>query len=451
MAKPDIKTFSFPTLSRLDSSSPLSLATLLIGSLTCNTVQAAGYEELEEILRKQRELIEQQKTSLDEQRRILQSQGREIDQLKSGLERQTATDRSLPPAEPTPAQRVADSPAKPAQTTQQQPKVASSQPALPDKPVGMAPPPIFKDAQVVESPRIDDAVGGVLTGNGKLVFEPSIEYSYTDNNRVFLDGFTFLPALAVGLIDLREIKRHSTIATISGRYGLTNRLEAELKLPYVYRSDQQRSRPVSIGVAEDDVFEADGDGLGDIQLAFRYQLNKGNNGWPVFIGNLVTSFDTGSSPFEVDFVQSTPGAVFPTELPTGSGYRSVQPGLSILYPTDPGVFFGSISYGWNEKTDEIISGIKSTVDPGDSIGFGFGMGFAFNERSSFSLGYSHKHVLESEIDGIEIEGSALDIGQLSVGYSFRATPKSSVNMSVTIGATEDAQDVGLSLRMPMTF
>ncbi|QIB65309.1 transporter [Kineobactrum salinum] len=310
---------------------------------------------------------------------------------------------------------------------------------------------MIKDSPALDIPRIADNVGGVLTGRGKFILEPSLQYSYSDNNRVFLDGFTFLPAIAIGLIDLREIKRHSTIFSVAGRYGLSSRLEAELRVPYVYREDSQRSRPVSIGVGDDQIFEADGDGLGDIELALRYQLNEGRAGWPVFIGNLVTSFDTGSSPFDVEFVQSTPGAMFPTELPTGAGYLSVQPGISMLYPTDPGVFFGNLSYSWNEETDEDIAGIERSVDPGDTLGLGFGMGFALNDRSSFSIAYSHKHVFASKTDGVEINGSVLDIGQLSIGYSVRANTATRYNLSVNIGTTDDAQNVGLTLRMPMTF
>ena len=79
------------------------------------------------------------------------------------------------------------------------------------------------------------------------------------------------------------------------------------------------------------------------------------------------------------------------------------------------------------------------------------MGFGVNEKSSFSLGYSHKHVLDSEIDGIKIPGSTLDIGQLLVGYSFKYSPKTTFNLSLGIGTTTDSQDVTLNFRVPMTF
>jgi hypothetical protein len=382
----------------------------------------------EVILKQYQQLVAEQQREFEKQRKIIALQGEEIDKLKSRLD--------------TISNKAASKP-----SAKRQRQIASQQRNLPSSPVGQRPPKSVKNTTPPEIPRLSNTVGGVLTKKGKLILEPSIEYSYNSNNRVFLDAFTFLPALAVGLIDLREVKRHSTIASVTARYGMTDRLELEFKLPYVYRSDSQRSRPVSIGVGEDEIFNASGDGIGDLEFAARYQLNNGNDGWPIFIGNLMVTVPTGTSPFDVDFVQSTPGAVFPTELPTGSGYVSIQPSITALYPTDPGVFFGNLSYSYNAETDESVG----TVDPGDTLGMSFGLGFSLNERSSFSLGYSHKHVFESKIDGMKVKGSVLDIGQLSIGYSLKLSQEKNINLSLGIGTTEDAQDVRLSLRVPISI
>jgi hypothetical protein len=382
----------------------------------------------EVILKQYQQLVAEQQREFEKQRKIIALQGEEIDKLKSRLD--TISNKAT---------------SKPSAKRQRQ--IASQQRNLPSSPVGQRPPKSVKDTTPPEIPRLSNTVGGVLTKKGKLILEPSIEYSYNSNNRVFLDAFTFLPALAVGLIDLREVKRHSTIASVTARYGMTDRLELEFKLPYVYRSYSQRSRPVSIGVGEDEIFNASGDGIGDLEFAARYQLNNGNDGWPIFIGNLMVTVPTGTSPFDVDFVQSTPGAVFPTELQTGSGYVSIQPSITALYPTDPGVFFGNLSYSYNAETDESVG----TVDPGDTLGMSFGLGFSLNERSSFSLGYSHKHVFESKIDGMKVKGSVLDIGQLSIGYSLKLSQEKNINLSLGIGTTEDAQDVRLSLRVPISI
>lgn len=391
-----------------------------------------------------KKLIAEQQKEFQIQRQIIAEQGKQLEQLKARLDalmNQAAENKQAPVNQaPNKAQVVA------AKNNNEPPSRPNKPPS---KPVGQAPPSATEKPRPPEIPRLSETVGGVLTKKGNIVFEPSLYYAYTSNDRVFLDAFTFLPAIAIGLIDLRAVKRHSFIGTLGTRYGITDRLEAEFRLPYVYRDDTQRSRPVSIGAGVDETFNATGNGIGDLEFAGRYQLNSGANGWPILVGNIVATAPTGKSPFDVEFVlaQGVPGATFPTELPTGSGYFSFQPSITALYPTDPAVFFGNLSYSYNAETSTNVG----KINPGDTLGLSFGMGFGVNERSSFSLGYSHKHVLDSEIDGVEIPGSTLDIGQLLVGYSFKYSKRTTFNLSLGIGTTTDSQDVTLNFRVPMTF
>jgi len=363
---------------------------------------------------------------LQRQKQTLIEQGKEIDNLKRILKNLT------PKTTPQTGNKDAN-------------KTKTAATPVASKPVGKAPP---KTApRIEELPKISTNINSVLTKPGSLIIEPAIGYAYSDNNRVFLDGYSFIPALVVGIIDIREIKRHSFIASIATQYGLTERWEFGLKLSYIARKDSQRSRPISIGVSEDEIFNANGNDIGDVELSTRYQLNSGVDGGPIYVANLVATIPTGTSPFDVEYVQSTAGAVFPSELPTGSGYFSVQPSLTAIYPTDPGVLYGNLSYGYNMKSDEEVG----EVDPGDSIGLSWGLGLSLNERTSISFGYSHKHVLESKINGVKIDGSELDIGQLNIGYSFNYSPQTNVNVSLNVGVTEDAPDVRLDFRLPMTF
>tara|TARA_R110002012_G_scaffold2062_2_gene9750 strand:- start:627 stop:1952 length:1326 start_codon:yes stop_codon:yes gene_type:complete len=398
--------------------------------------------------------VNQYETELERQRILLAKQGEQIEALTRMVNalmansQATGADKNSnkSPNKGTPY-NVAGTNTSTAKPKQPMPTQSTTPNVAQNKPVGQAPPKSSNTIDASAIPELGDTFSGVLSGKGTFVLEPSFGYSYTDNNRVFLDAFSFIPALVVGLIDLREIKRHSFIGSISARYGITERWEVDLKVPYLARSDSQRSRPVSIGVSEDEIFNADGHGLGDIEVSTRYQLNNPKDGGPIFVANLVATIPTGTSPFDVEFMQSTPGAVFPTELPTGSGYVSIQPSVTAIYATDPGVFFGNLSYGYNMDTDEEVG----NVDPGDSAGISFGLGVSLNERASMSLSYSHKHVLKSKINDIKIDGSQLDIGQLIIGYSFRYSPSTNVSLSLAIGVTDDAQDTRLNFRLPVTF
>ncbi|MBN4724630.1 acetate kinase, partial [Escherichia coli] len=74
---------------------------------------------------------------------------------------------------------------------------------------------------------------GVLTPRGKFVFEPAVQFGYSSSNRVALVGYTVIPALLIGLVDVREVKRNTVTTIFSGRTGLTNRLEIDAKIAYV--------------------------------------------------------------------------------------------------------------------------------------------------------------------------------------------------------------------------
>ena len=147
-----------------------------------------------------------------------------------------------------------------------------------------------------------------------------------------------------------------------------------------------------------------------------------------------------------------------TQLPTGSGFYTIQPGLTFLYPSDPAVFFGGISYQYNVKRGNVkghfTSGDKNIgdIDPGDVIGFNFGMGLALNDRSSFSIGYDHSSVGKTKVDGrYALNAVRTELGTLLLGYAHRLKDKTSLNLSVGVGVTRDTPDITLSLRLPTSF
>lgn len=368
-----------------------------------------------------------------------------------------------------------DAPAKAAATTTTaQAKVTEKQPiqvaqVAPVAPVQQAPtaekPPatvgesrperVQQVAQIFEQP-------GVLTPAGQFSFETGLQYSYSSSNRVSLVGYTIIPAITIGLIDVREVRRNSTVANFTGRWGVTNRMELEAKVPYVYRSDDQLTRPLNIGASRDELFTSTGQGIGDVEATARYQFNETSVDKPVYIGSLRFKSHTGKDPFEVltDTTQA-PELItnrIETELPTGSGFYTLQPGVTVLYPTDPAVFFGGLNYQYNFARSGVTMNTTQgqvdigEVDPGDVIGFNFGMGLALNEKSSFSLGYDGASVGKTKINGQDaINSSRIQLGTLLLGYSQRVTPATSVGLTVGVGVTRDTPDVTLGLRVPMSF
>ena len=349
--------------------------------------------------------------------------------------------------------------------SQPQPQLPAPAPAGPAQAVAAVGQPPRRDSKPPEVAPIFETPG-VLTGRGKLVLEPSFQFGYSSSNRVALVGYTIIPALLIGLIDVREVKRNTSTATLSGRYGLSNRTELELRLPYIYRSDSTVSRELFTGTAVEKVFDVSGRGVGDVEFTVRHQLNDGGVDKPYYVAGLRFKSRTGRDPFEVvtDCVrrcvgQNATGTGLPQELPTGSGFYALQPNLTWLYPTDPAVLFGSVSYLRNfarhDLRRQVLDGEwepLGTIKPGDVIGFNFGLGLALNEKASMSFGYDHSSIARTRQNGVPAPGSVrTQLGTLLVGLSYRLNAKRTVNVSVGAGLTRDTPDVSITVRIPTSM
>jgi hypothetical protein len=246
------------------------------------------------------------------------------------------------------------------------------------------------------------------------------------------------------------------------RYGLTNRLEMELKGSYVYRDDATRSREFLTNSVEDSVFNAKGEGPGDWELGMRYQFPRRRPTAPYVVGNLRFKAANGTDPFELATQSTLAGdPQFSSRLPTGSGFRSVSPSVTFIYPTDPVVFFGNLGYLWTEEDDKGITFDEDgnalgfgLVDPGDALRLSFGLGLGLNDRSSFSISYQLDQFSKTFIETAatqEIIGSDVTVGKLLVGYSLRLANGTPLNLAFSVGTTGDASDTDLTFRMPFTF
>ncbi|SET56544.1 Putative MetA-pathway of phenol degradation [Marinobacter segnicrescens] len=300
---------------------------------------------------------------------------------------------------------------------------------------------------------------GIVTSPGRITIEPSVSYAHSNSTVVAVEGYTVIPALLVGLINISEVQRDIFTGALAMKYGFSSRFEAGIRVPYLIINEDLREREVFQGTPLDTIRESSGDGLGDVEVSARYQINDGLDGWPYLIGSLRVKAPTGEGPYDVGQriiydSNNNPIGVELRERPTGSGFWSIEPGISFIYPTDPAVLFGNLSYVWTMEEDE---GERNggTIDPGDVIRFGFGMGFAFNERTSFSLGYDHSIIGETDY---ELDNSLFDtrfeqvhVGSLTFGLSQRLTRDTSLSMAVSVGVTDNAPNAEITLRLPINL
>jgi len=300
---------------------------------------------------------------------------------------------------------------------------------------------------------------GIVTQPGRFTIEPSFSHALSNSTAVAVEGYTVIPALLIGLINISEIQRDIFVGAISLKYGFTSKLEAAVRVPYLSINEDLREREVFKGTPVDILRESSGEGLGDIELSTRYQLTDGLGGWPYIIGAMRVKAPTGEGPYDVErrIIEDDDGIPIGVELgdrPTGSGFWAFEPGLSFIYPTDPAVLFGNLSYVWTLKEEQGFEN-GGTVDPGDIVRFGFGMGFAFNERTSFSLGYDHsiirKTTFERNNDLFAANFDRIQIGSLSFGLSQRLTRSTSLSLTVSVGVTENAPNSEITLKLPISL
>ncbi|MDB5447141.1 MAG: hypothetical protein JWQ97_2458, partial [Phenylobacterium sp.] len=381
----------------------------------------------------QAQQLSDQERQLLEQRQRMERQDAEIEHLHAITEATLATARGTG----VPAAGLAP---PPIQLAQASPVVGG--------PVGEPPPSEQAPKVVIASvPEFQ----GVLTPRGHLTLEPQIDYEHGSSNRLVFRGIEIVTGIQIGVIDASNADRNAASAALDVRYGLTTRLELEARLPYLYRAD----RVSTLSQRDQSLTQTNtlyGSGIGDVELSARYQLNSGQGDWPILIGGLRVKSDTGTSPFTID--RDEFGAA--TKLATGSGFWGLEGSLSFLYPTDPVVLFGGISYldQFSKNIDKTVGQVHiGRVRPGGSITANAGFGFAVNPRFSFSLGYKHTYIFatQSDLGGTEQTSTSLQSGQFSVGWSFAFTDRIVLTNTYSIGTTRDAPDMEVMFRLPIRF
>lgn len=415
---------------------------------------SATLEELEARLQRQDEKLAEQQRLLEAQQQKLKDYEDKLNRLlgeravQPGLEHERGAGIVQAPPAGASSPSVGDN-----TVAQAQPE----KPPAPAAPVGQAPQAETRPPAIAP---LTDAQS-VLTPRGKFTLEPSLQYLYSSNSRVQLVGFTIIPAITIGLIDIQRVNRTLWSAALTGRWGVTDRFEVEAKVPWIYRTDSTLARPLATAAVADQVFNATGDGLGDVEVAARYQLTRRS---PFTVGFLRYKTTTGKGPFDVPTTTPVTGLTIPTRLPTGTGFPSLQIGGTALVPSDPAVLFGGLSYIWNMQRH--VKGSINTVDangapitvpigeidPGDGVNFNFGLGLGINERSSFSIGYDQTVFFRDKLNGQTVTNAQTQtLGTLLFGFSYKLSPRTNFNLTLGAGLTRDAPDVQIFARVPYTF
>lgn len=281
--------------------------------------------------------------------------------------------------------------------------------------------------------------GGVLIGKGSLIIEPQLQYTHIESQRLDITGFTLLPSLVVGLLQVQKVRRDILTPSVTFKYGILDPLEFDLKIPYSFRKNEFN---IGSGSSSENKDVSDS-GIGDIEGSLLWQLASEKGARPDIIANIRVKSDTGKDPFGLATTSIQGIPVPEDELPNGSGFWGVEPSFTFVYTTDPAVVFFNLGYFWHIERD--IDGYGE-VDPSDSFNFSVGSSFALNDKFILSTAYEQKWFTEASIDDVKQEDTDITIGSIIFGGSYVTSDRSSINLSVSIGMTPDSPDTQLNLR-----
>lgn len=416
-------------------------------------------------LRKQEQKLHQEFLKLDQKSQLLDQQLRNLRATgvgTGGVARSAAPETAFSKAAPGIDVAQTPAPAGP-------PETGGGAPASPAPPAGGEAAPISgpsaqeqRTRQVVETAPTLSAAGGVLTPKGQFVIDPSFEFDYWSQNQLGVNGFQIIPGITFGNIFVTRFEQNISTAAVTVRGGVTDRLELNAKIPFVYNTGSTSSL-IPVGAsAELLTANATGTGIGDLQFGGSYQINSGENGWPIFVGNLLFKTVTGISPFEVPIITlNDPNGQFlsgtPKSLATGTGFYSVEPSLTVLLPTAPGVLFANLLFIHNlSRTQKIQSTqggppIPVNLAPGDAPALTFGIGFSLNDRTAMTLSYQQEHVFAAFANNQEIKGSPYSFGTFNFGLGYQISQSTRLNLSVGIGAGPNTPVAKVLFELPYKF
>lgn len=286
--------------------------------------------------------------------------------------------------------------------------------------------------------------GAILLRRGTLQVEPSVDYTHFSSDRVAVAGFTILEAIVIGTIRVDKLDRDVVTTALTLRYGLLDRLQLDVRVPYVYRQDRE---VLAVGTSAQTERFTHGSGIGDVEATVLGQVLIGSEFLPDVILKLRTRFPTGTSPFDVP-TEPVPGGVRLKEAPTGNGFYSVAPGANLVWRADPVVFFLGGAYSMNLEREQARFG---TIDPGDTVELLAGLNLAVSERIGVSMSFLNQTTGSTVQNGRRATGTSFTDARLILGTSIAVAPNVSLLFSVGAGLTRESPDYSVTLSLPIGF
>lgn len=300
--------------------------------------------------------------------------------------------------------------------------------------------------------------GGALLGTWRVVVEPSLEYDHFSAQNVSISGFTIFQAILIGRVAVEKVKRDIFVPAMTFRLGIKNS-ELNVRIPYLFRQDKIIA-PRTGGSTSDLVEKNFSDSaIGDLEAYYYYHLireGKWRSWVPDVIVRLGGKFPTGKDPygltrrFDPDF-----GSVLATEFPTGTGHYGFSVGSTFIKSIDPAIVFLNVAYFNNLPRNVGLAGNPpqdfGKIDLGNSFEYNLGLILALQEKLSLNFSYNQRVASRTTRNGVPLTDTSLNAISFKIGATYVISPRYTLDFNVGIGLSQDAPDVSVLVRLPISF
>jgi hypothetical protein len=369
-----------------------------------------------------------------------------------------------PPKEPSPSgEAPKDAPTSGA---------AQAQPGAPQAPKDQ---PAEEEREVARVPLAAVQAGGLLLARDQMIVEPSIFYTYSQNTRLIVTGFSVLPLIILGTLESEKVTTNLVSPALQLRYGLYRGLQLDLRIPVTYaNASRLRVSTERAGQVEESQHDF---GFGDVNFGLTYQFLY-ERGWlPDLMIRVGANAPTGKSQFDIYRDIANQGGLASAEqflnalnssgVPLGAGRWTITTSVNAVKALDPGILFATV--GWNytpASTEDLIQVTAAPVSGGvilqpqlissrlgavNGLLASLGLAISLNNQLSVNFSFSDLVNASTTADGHKIPGSQTNIGQFNFGMNLAVSPQTTINFLGQIGITPDAPSMSFLFSVPVFY
>lgn len=255
--------------------------------------------------------------------------------------------------------------------------------------------------------------GALLLPAGVVEVEPGFSYARREDTT---PGFTTIGSNVFA--SETEVNANIFTASLSLRWGLP--WESQLEIAQSYREINAESN-TSIDFVPTSSRKQTTTDRGDLRIGFAKTLIREGLWKPDLVGRITWDSDSGSD----------------------ESFEELQVSLTAIKRQDPVTFIGGLAY---QHTFE-----KHSIEPGSLFSANLGGLLALNPETSLRFLFSGVFQSETRQSGVEVDASNRTAASFVAGGSTLLARGMLLNLSISIGLTDDADDFSVALSLPIRF